>query len=53
VFEQEDLIAERGPDPLSLALKEPRPLRVVFDDVDRTGLWYYLSHMGRPDLLIS
>jgi len=53
VFEQEDLIAERGPDALGLALKEPRPFRVIFVDVDRTGLWDYLSNMGRPDLLFS
>jgi hypothetical protein len=39
VFNQQNPVAERGLDPLGLALKEPRPLRVVVDDVDRPDQW--------------
>jgi hypothetical protein len=39
MFDQQNPIAERVLDPPGLALKEPRPLRVVVDDLDTPDQW--------------
>src|SRR5258708_6021148 len=53
MFEQQHLVAERSLDPLSLALKEPRPVGVVVNDLDRSDQWYEHSELRSPDLLLS
>jgi len=53
VFDQQYPFAERGLDPLGLALKETRPLRVIVDDQDRPDQWRQLTDKGSPDLLLS
>jgi hypothetical protein len=40
MFDQQNPLAERGLDPLGLTLKEPRPLRIVVDDLDTHDQWH-------------